>query len=303
MGLRLKFNLLLFFTFLIGIAAAGTVAHTILEQNAEDEVNHLAGVMMSSANAMRQYTIKEIKPLLAAQQKREFLSQTVPAYAATTTIAIMQKKNKDYREFSYKEATINPTNPENRATSWEEDIIRWFRNQPANVKPKRGTRETPNGTYMYLSKPIRITNGACLSCHGHKSDAPETMILKYGSVNGFGWKLNQVVGAQIVSVPMKVPFARANKAFATFMGSLVGVFVFVAFLLNIFLNTFIIKRIKRMSMVANEISLGSTEAHDFAIKGNDEVASLAKSFNRMRRSLTNAMDMLEETTNNFTRLQ
>ncbi len=305
MGLRLKFNILLIFTFLIGISIAGVIAYKILEQNAEEEVNQLAGVMMSSANAMRQYTIRQIKPLLVAQQKQSetFYPQTVPAYAATQTVGIMQKKFKEYREFSYKEATINPTNPDNRASSWEEDIIRWFRNQPATVAPKRGIRQTPNGPYMYLSSPIRITNQACLGCHGHPDNAPLAMKAKYGSVNGFGWKINQVVGAQIVSVPMTVPFARAQKTFATFMGSLIGVFIFVAFLLNIFLNTFIIKRIKRMSSIANDISLGTGQSKEFVIKGTDEVASLAKSFNRMRRSLTSAMDMLEETTGNFTRLQ
>ena len=303
MGLRLKFNLLLLIVFLIGIAASGAIAWRILKMNAEEEVDQLAGVMMSSAKAIRHYTISQIKPLLVAQQRDEFLSQTVPAYAATQTINIMQKRFHDYRDFTYKEATINPTNPDNRATSWENDIIRWFRNQPESTKPKRDYRDTPNGQYMYLSNPIRITKKGCLDCHGHPADAPAPMKAKYGSVNGFGWKMNQVVGAQIVSVPMKVANERAKKAFTVFMGSLIGVFLFVAFLLNIFLNTIIIKRIKRMSSVANDISLGAGQSQDFVIKGNDEVASLAKSFNRMRRSLSNAMDMLEETTGNFTRMQ
>ena len=78
---------------------------------------------------------------------------------------------------------------------------------------------------------------------------------------------------------------------------LVGVFILVAVLLNMFLNKLIIRRIKLMSRVANDISLGSGETGEFHYEGSDEVASLAKSFNRMRRSLTSAMDMLEQNDN------
>ena len=43
------------------------------------------------------------------------------------------------------------------------------------------------------------------------------MIKKYGSHNGFGWKHNEVIGAQIVNVPMELPIARADKTFTAFM--------------------------------------------------------------------------------------
>jgi protein-histidine pros-kinase len=48
-----------------------------------------------------------------------------------------------------------------------------------------------------------------------------------------------------------------------------------------------------MSAIAGEVSLGSEDAPEFPDKGSDEIASLAQSFNRMRRSLTNAMRMLD----------
>jgi HAMP domain-containing protein len=48
-----------------------------------------------------------------------------------------------------------------------------------------------------------------------------------------------------------------------------------------------------MSAIAGEVSLGNTDAPEFAETGRDEIGSLAQSFNRMRRSLTNAMQMLE----------
>ena len=40
--------------------------------------------------------------------------------------------------------------------------------------------------------------------------APRTVVERYGSENGFGWKVNDIIGAQIVSVPMQLPMERAN---------------------------------------------------------------------------------------------
>ena len=39
------------------------------------------------------------------------------------------------------------------------------------------------------------------------------MIAAYGSNNGFGWKAGDVIAAQIVQVPMRVPEVIAAKAF------------------------------------------------------------------------------------------
>lgn len=292
MGIRLKFNLLFTGVFLLGLVASGLSAYYILQQNAKEEVLHTASVMLSSASAIRGYTISEIKPLLTRQQRRQFLPQSVPAYAATQNIRRLQKNHPDY---IYKEATLNPTNPQNRATSWEVDIIEWFNNHPEK-KEFIGQRQTPTGPSLFLSRPIVVKQEACLNCHGIPSEAPETMKVLYGTANGFGWKHGSIIGAQIVSIPMTVPYQRAETALVTFLGSLVGVFFLVAILLNIFLNTMIINRIKKMSKIAKDISLGENETEEFDSKGKDEISSLAASFNRMRLSLTNAMDMLEETT-------
>ena len=51
---------------------------------------------------------------------------------------------------------------------------------------------------------------------------------------------------------------------------------------------------RRIAATANEVSLGNMDAPEVAVRGNDEIASLAESFNRMRRSLANALKMLGE---------
>ena len=155
-------------------------------------------------------------------------------------------------------------------------------------------RSTPTGEYLYLSLPMKITNPKCLDCHTTPDMAPPAMVEIYGPTNGFGWELNSVVAAQIVSVPMSVPMQRAQKALYTFMASLAGVFVFVWVLLNVLLHFVVIRPIKVMAEKADTISKGQIDVPEFDVKGKDEVASMASSFNRMHRSLASALKMLKQ---------
>ncbi|MDN5850834.1 MAG: DUF3365 domain-containing protein, partial [Nitrococcus sp.] len=196
---------------------------------------------------------------------------------------------KAYPDYSYREATLNPTNPVDRATAWEADIINWYRNND-DEKELIGIRSTPTGPAMYLSRPIKITNPACLTCHGSPVTAPPTLISSYGSENGFGWKQGEVVGAQIVTVPMET----TRNTFLLFIAALVVVFLLVAILLNVMLELVIIRPVKTMSRKASEISMGALNVEELKVSGKDEIAQLGRSFNRMHRSLANAVKMLDE---------
>ena len=77
------------------------------------------------------------------------------------------------------------------------------------------------------------------------------------------------------------------------MISLAAVFVMVFVVLNLLLSWLIIQPVSRMSAAADKISTGDFDQPEFAEAGSDEVAVLASSFNRMRRSLEKAMQMID----------
>jgi protein-histidine pros-kinase len=290
MRLTTKFNLVLLIVFSLGLAAAGYVSYTVLHKHAREEVLTHANMMMEAALAIRGYTVREIRPLLALQMKRDFLPQSVPSYAATQNFNTVRET---YPEYTYKEAALNPTNPRDRATDWETDIIQAFRNDPETTEIT-GERLTPMGKSLYYARPIRIKNKNCLTCHSTVEEAPETMVKLYSGNNGFGWQLDEVVGSQIVSVPLSIPLAKARQEFMIFMGSLVAIFLLIFIVINIMLNRLIISRVRDMAHISDEISTGHTDVPAFSDKGKDEITDLNKSFNRMRRSLEKAMKMLED---------
>ncbi|MDP3169565.1 MAG: DUF3365 domain-containing protein [Polaromonas sp.] len=289
MGLRLKFNLVLIIVFLAGFAAVGLVSRQLLQDNAREEVLRNARLMMDTALAVRSYTVDQVKPHLDKQLEEVFLPQTVPAYAATETLSHIQQK---YRDYGYKEATLNPTNPRDRATDWEADIVQQFRHNPES-KELVSERSGGTGRLLYIAKPIQITNAACLQCHSVPAAAPASMIRIYGEANGFGWKHNEIIGAQVVTVPMDIPIQNADRAFKTFMVSLAGVFAVVFIVLNLMLSWLIVRPIRRMSQAADKVSTGDFGVPEFSDAGRDEVSVLGSSFNRMRRSLEKAMQMIE----------
>jgi protein-histidine pros-kinase len=288
MRLLLKFNLAFGALFVTGLGATAYVSWNVLQRNAREEIAQDARLLMESAMAQRNYTVSQVKPLLNTQMKYSFLPQTVPAYAATEVFGDLRKR---FPEFTYKEATLNPTNPRDRAVDWEADIVQLFRNDAARTEIA-GERETPMGESFYVARPLRISDPACLVCHSSVEAAPATLIERYGTSNGFNWKLNDVIGAQVISVPTAVPIQRATTAFRGFVLSVAGVFAVIGGVLNLMLWQIVIRPVSKLSALANRVSTGDLEAPQFAVKSRDEIADLAGSFARMRKSVEQAMKML-----------
>jgi protein-histidine pros-kinase len=285
-----KFNVVLLAIFVVGFVLIGAISYTVLRSNAREETLDNARAMMEAALASHGYTDTQIRPLLETQLKYTFLPQSVAAYAVTEQFNELRKK---YPDYGYKEATLNPTNPRDRATDWEAELVNQFRNDPAKTELVV-QRETPTGRALYLARPIQIKDPACIVCHNTAAAAPKTMVELYGPANGFGWKVNDIIGAQIVSVPSALPMQRANRTFGVFMLMLTLVFAVTFILLNVMLQTFVIRRVKLLSRLADEVSLGHTETAEFTSKSKDEIGVLTEALSRMNKSLVQAIKMLEE---------
>jgi len=289
-NLLAKLNLILVLVFAVGLIPAALISRDLLAANAETQVIQNARIMMETALAMRGYTVSQVRPLLAPLMESEFLPQSVPAYSATE---IFNSLRENHPQYTYKEATLNPTNPRNRAVDWETDLVNEFRRDENRLEIV-GHRDTPLGQSLYLSKPIRIISEDCLACHTTPEQAPQTMLAVYGDGGGYGWQMNEIIGAQIVQVPMSEPVRLAGVAFRRLLLVLVGVFVFTLLALNLLLYYVVIRPISRLSVMADRVSRGDVDVDEVEIHGRDEVALLAGSFGRMRISLAKAMSMLEE---------
>jgi hypothetical protein len=143
MKLLTKFNLLLLVLFGAGGLIISQVAYTFLIRNARSEVLQEAELMMASATSVRDYTSSDLRPLLEQnpQHKQRFLAETVPAFGAISTFNNLRQK---YPDYTYREATLNPTNPAHRAVDWEADVIGYFRDHPEKKQFIGSGRQRPD---------------------------------------------------------------------------------------------------------------------------------------------------------------
>ena len=198
MGQRLKFNLAILLPSLIAMFAAGYLVWEDARKDAISAIEREINLMRSNALAIRSYTAREILPLLEADRDIMFLPQTVPSFSAQTVFETFQKSFPDY---SYKEAALNPTNPDDLANPLEEEMILHLRENP-DLEHMSQVVEQDGKNFYAMAFPLTIKNEACLECHTTPDLAPATMVDLYGPDNGFGWKLGETIGAQIFLAPL-----------------------------------------------------------------------------------------------------
>jgi protein-histidine pros-kinase len=60
------------------------------------------------------------------------------------------------------------------------------------------------------------------------------------------------------------------------------------------LSSIVIRPVTRLAAMADQVSRGATDVPELTIASRDEIAELAASFGRMRKSLAKAMSMLDQ---------
>ena len=287
MGLRAKFNVLMLAVSVLGVALFMLAANTLVNLVARQEVLQSSRIMMESAAGARKYTSEQIAPILKPLIARRFYAQSVSAYAAKRNFDVIHAKFPDYM---YREAALNPSNPEDRASDWEADIINDFRAHPDKDEISL-ERSTPSGPILELARPL-VNKPACMECHDRATNAPASMLAIYGNQNGFGWKPGEIIGAQIVSVPLQESSMRAAQIRKLFEAPFIAFVVLLFVAMNLLLHFVVIRPIEHMAKSAEAISMGQIDTPEYRYSGSDQIGRLAASFNRMHRRLVEAFRML-----------
>ncbi|WP_414589040.1 c-type heme family protein [Scytonema sp. PCC 10023] len=295
MKIGTKVNLILIIVLLSGILISGIALFRVLETKAQNEVSSKALILMQIANSVRDYTNERVQPLLLpkvdAPNQEKFIPESIPTY---TLREVFEKfrQNKEYGNFIYKDATLNPTNLRDKADEFEAEIVERFRKEPGN-KSLSNYRIISGEKLFYNARPFAIQDKSCLRCHTTPEQAPKSQIATYGKDNGFGWKLNEIVAAQIVYVPAEEILNNANRSFWLIIGVVGIIFTAIVLIMNQLLKKVVLQRIKTIATVAEKVSVGDMNA-TFDKQSKDEIGDLAEAFNRMKYSLEIALNMLNK---------
>ena len=216
MSLLTKFNLALIAVFTLALVPAGWLSHDLLQKSARTQVIENARIMMETALAVRTYTIKQIKPLLAPQLRDDVPPAVGPRLLGDGDLQRPPGDEPRVRLQGSDAQPDEPAQPDGRLGGRRRQGVperrREARRSSASARRRRGGRSSS------AARSGSRTRG-CLACHTTPGRArPRRRSEGYGPSNGFGWKLNEIIGAQIVSVPMSLPVKMADQAFRTLLG-------------------------------------------------------------------------------------
>jgi signal transduction histidine kinase/DNA-binding response OmpR family regulator len=302
-----QFTLVLTLIFVGGIILSGVTLSRAMQYKAEDEIATNAEILAQAMNGVRKYTSDRIAPLLKDRLETAptFISEVVPAFSAREVFENFRHQP-EYRNFFYKEAALNPTNLKDKADRFEADLVEQFRKQPTLDKLS-GYRTLGGAKLFFTARPLVVKQASCLQCHSTPALAPKSQIASFGSVNGYGWKLNDLVAAQTIYVPSDEVFARGQKYLGLSMGIFSSIFAIVVLLINRLLKWRVIQPIDRLTEIARKMTAGAMTAAQVGefdapsitkvARRADEPGQLARAFQHMahevvarEQNLTQAVD-------------
>ena len=279
-------NLLI--VFVLALFAGGGGFYVLLERAALNNAGQEAALMLSSAMAVRGYTTKHIMPNFQKLNDAVFHEETVPAFAAQTVFRTVSAGDNAY---TYREAALDPTSVTDRAGPFEVDLIRQFRNN-GQLKELRGVIDQSGQRLFYLARPIQITDPKCILCHDTPQRAPKLMVAKYGPNNGFGWKLGDIVGVQMLTVPVTQQFRSTLELVGILMGGLALIFAVAYFALTAAMEATVASPLDNLAKAADQASRSTASTPELSTAGAQEIRVLAEAIQRLRVSLAKALTKL-----------
>ena len=288
--LSARFTLLLLLFFALSMGLSGLALYRHLTSVAEQSVTSDGLLLLHAMNAVRSYTSSQVNPLLVPQMNSQdkFIAESVPAFSARSVFDQLRKDGA-YSDFFYKEASLNPTAPEDRADEFETQLLQSFVND-RNKASVSGFRTLNGQLVFYNARPMVVSNPACLQCHTTPEQAPPAMVAHYGPLNGFNWQLNSVIAAQVVYVPAAEVYALSERTWLSVMLISVLSFALAVLAINVALRRSVIKPIDQMATLAQRISAddldeqapGSLAA---VAARSDELGQMARLFQRMAQEV------------------
>jgi methyl-accepting chemotaxis protein len=145
---------------------------------------------------------------------------------------------------------------------------------------------------FYTASPLAVGSESCLRCHGEPEQAPNSLINTYGSENGFGWELNEIIAAQVIYVPGERVSDATWLSLSVVMLVFILIFALVVLAINLLLRRNVVDPIGRLAALAELVGDDrmSEEGNEFerlipVAKRGDELGQLSKVFQQMARQV------------------
>ncbi|MBA3005105.1 MAG: DUF3365 domain-containing protein [Desulfocapsa sp.] len=284
MGIRAKFITIISVLSLLATLAIGYTSYMLSRQNALADAKSKGDMLFNYIGASGKFFSKYQKPLIdeLVTDKDVFIPELMSRFVVTRMeYDIFAETQTGYK---FKQATIDPLWPDNKADADELKVIKYFSANPSS-KLQEGIVTKGGEQFFYSAKPVKIDNDFCLNCHGDPATAPKDQLDIYGADHGYNWKLDDTVGASMIYVSISPALVLAKKsAMKIFLIGLGCLLVTIA-CIWVFFDKAVVGPIVRLSDTAKDISIGKNLCDSVHSDVKDEIGVLANSIDRMRISV------------------
>jgi len=220
-----RFSILIILIYIISLPIISLITYYILKQNAINNAYNTASLYLRTYESTRQFVAEELRPVLQKELPGRFVVQGMSrSYVARS---ISRRVLKELPGHRFKNASLNPKNPINKADDLETRIINEFRNNGETTE-WRGLIADQGAHYYVLAQAGLPMQESCLSCHGDPEAAPKEMVALYGATGGFHMKVGERADVLMAYIPVYVALQDARRTVAVFIG-LYTVFFWIIF--------------------------------------------------------------------------
>lgn len=284
MGIRSKFIVIITVLSLLATIAIGYTSYMLSRQSAIAEAKSKGEIIYNYIKASGKFFGKYQYPLIMEDNmdKDRFVPELMSKFVVSRMeFEIFQETLEGYL---FKQATLDPLWPDNKADVDEQKVIAYFEANPESTE-KQGVMEKEGDNFFYTARPIRIDKAFCLTCHGDPADAPGDQRDIYGTENGYNWSMGETVGTSIVYISISKAMDDAKQsALKIFTVGIVCLLVTII-CIWVFLDRTVVAPIIQLSSSAKDISIGKNLCDSIHTESSDEIGGLANSIDRMRISV------------------
>jgi len=284
MGIRAKFITIISVLSLLATIAIGYTSYVLSRQNALADARSKGEMLFNYIEASGTFFGKYQKPLIdeLVTDNERFIPELMSRFVVKRMeYDIFAETQKGYQ---FKQATIDPLWPDNKADADELEIIQYFATNPS-AKEKEGIVVKGGEQFFYSAKPVKIDKDFCLKCHSDPAIAPEEQREIYGTEHGYNWKMDETVSASMIYISVSQALATAQSSALKIFFIGIGCLLVTIAAIWVFLDRGVVGPIVRLSEVAKDISIGKNLCDSAHSDAKDEIGVLANSIDRMRISV------------------
>lgn len=286
--IRRKIMVILAVVYCVSLVIAITGSYFVLKQETTREAVEKTELFAAVMSANQLYMAQNIRPEIKDKLPDLYFPEaTVGIQMLVETAELIQE---EYPEYIFRVISPNPLNPANLSDDFENQIIKDFGND--QYDSWEGFIEKKGKNYYATAVPIEARRG-CIWCHSTPDVAHPEMVEEYGTESGYGYNLGEIVGARFIYVPTEKAMEQTRKKLTIFVLTLSVLFLIAFLLIDGVIVRSVVRPIEEITSIATEISRGKMD-REFEVTSNDEIKALAEAFNRMKVSLSKAINMIKK---------